>query len=89
VGVVELSPGAGWRGGPTEPPTVARARAPPQVPRWPGALDPPDDLDAYAPPRVGGRSSSRFLRARARGQPPARPLPRSHSALVGTVEDSV
>ena len=34
---------------PTEPPTVAAARAPPQVPLWPGALDRPADLDAYDP----------------------------------------
>jgi hypothetical protein len=46
-------------------------RAPPQVPLWSGALDPPADLDALRP-RVGGRTLSRFLRARARGQPPAR-----------------
>ena len=32
---------------PTEPPAVAAARAPPQVPFWPGGSDPHADLDAY------------------------------------------
>jgi hypothetical protein len=34
---------------PTEPPPIAAARAPPQVPIWSGALDPRPDLDAYDP----------------------------------------
>ena len=36
-------------GAPTAPPAVAAARAPPQVPFWPGGCDPPADLDAYEP----------------------------------------
>ena len=34
---------------PTEPPAVAAARAPPQVPFWPGRFDPPAGPDAYDP----------------------------------------
>ena len=34
---------------PTEPAPLAAARAPPQAPLWPGALDPRPDLDAYDP----------------------------------------
>ena len=34
---------------PTEPPQVAAARAPPQVPFWPAGSDPLPDLDAYDP----------------------------------------
>ena len=34
---------------PTEPPAIAAARAPPQVPFWPGGSDPQPDLDAYEP----------------------------------------
>ena len=34
---------------PTEPPAVAPARAPPQVPFWPGGCDPHPHLDAYDP----------------------------------------
>ena len=36
---------------PTEPAPVAPARAPPQVPIWPGALDPypAADADTFAP----------------------------------------
>ncbi len=34
-------------GAPAEVPSVATARAPPQVPLWPGDCDPPADLDAY------------------------------------------
>jgi hypothetical protein len=34
---------------PTEPPAIAAARAPPQVPFWPGGCDPHPDLDAYEP----------------------------------------
>ena len=35
---------------PTEAPAVAPARAPPLRALWPGALDPPPDLDAFDPP---------------------------------------
>ena len=38
-------------GAPTEPPAIAAARAPPQIPVWPGAFDAPADLDAYDPRR--------------------------------------
>ena len=34
---------------PTAPPTVAPARAPPQVPLWPAGCDRVPDLDAYDP----------------------------------------
>ena len=34
---------------PTETPPIAPARAPPQLPIWPGAFDPPPDLDAFDP----------------------------------------
>ena len=34
---------------PTETLPTAPARGPPQLPIWPGALDPPPDLDAFDP----------------------------------------
>ena len=34
---------------PTEPLAVAAARAPPLLAIWPGALDPPADLDVFDP----------------------------------------
>jgi hypothetical protein len=34
---------------PTEPPSVAPARAPPQLPFWPDGVDPVPDLDAFDP----------------------------------------
>jgi hypothetical protein len=34
---------------PTASPPIAPARAPPQLPIWPGAFDPPPDLDAFDP----------------------------------------